>query len=119
MSIINTQPTVVIREAGQPEKPIIYKAFEFAKLSTNEDFILVREYRTLYYLDGRVSREVVLMETPFEQLVSAFQGVVRKSSGLLTGLFDAPEQARACARKVDDIYNKAVDIQGNKISLVI
>jgi len=106
-------------QAGLASKPILYKAFEFAKPSSNEDYVLVREYRTLYYLDGRVSHEVVLMETPFEQLVKAFHGVVRKSGGLLTGLFDAPEQASACARRVDDLYNKVVEISGNQISMAI
>jgi len=119
IAMSDTRPTAVTSEAGQPMKPIVYKAFEFAKPSSGGDFVLVREYRTFYYLDGRVQHEVVLMETPFEQLVNAFHGVVRKSAGLLTGLFDAPEHASACARKVDDLYNKTVEIRGSQITMAI
>jgi hypothetical protein len=115
---MNQTPTTLSKQnINQAAPPIIYKAFEFAKPSSQDDYVLVREYRTLYYLDGQVKHEVVLNETPFELLVNGFQGVVRKSGALLTGLFDAPEQARACARKVDDLYNKTVNISGNQISL--
>jgi hypothetical protein len=102
-----------------PAQPIVYKAFEYVKPSPYEDYVLVREYRTLYYLDGRVVRETLLMETPFEQVVRAFDGYMRKTEGLLTGLFHAPEQAQECARKIDDLYGKAVEVNGNQLSMAL
>lgn len=108
-----------LADAKQAEQPVIYKAYEYAKISSDGEFFLVREYRTLYHLDGRVSHEVLLMETPFEQLVRAFDGDVRKSGGLLTGFFNAPGQASECARKIDDLYGKPVDISGNQISMAL
>ena len=98
-------------------KPIVYKAFEYVKPSSDEDYVLVREYRTLYYLDGRVARETLLMEKPFEQLVRAFDGTMHKIDGLLTGWFNAPEQAQECARKIDFIYGKVVEVNGNQVSM--
>ena len=103
----------------EPAKPIVYKAFEYVKPSSNEDYVLVREYRTLYYLDGRVVRETLLMESPFEQLVRAFDGTMHKIDGLLTGWFNAPEQAKECARKIDFIYGKAVEVNGNQLSMTL
>jgi hypothetical protein len=103
----------------EPARPIIYKAFEYVKPSSHEDYVLVREYRTLYYLDGRVTRETVLMESPFEQMVHAFDGTMRKIDGLLTGLFNAPEQAQECARKIDYLYGKAVEVNGNQLSMAL
>jgi len=100
-------------------KPVICKAFEYVKPASGDEFVLVREYRTFYHLDGRVSREVLLKETPFENLVYAFDGSVRKSKGLLTGIFAAPEQAVECARKIDYVYGKPVEISGNQISMAI
>ena len=106
-------------DAAKSAQPIVYKAFEYVKPSSTEDYVLVREYRTLYYLDGSVTRETLVMETPFEQLVSAFNGSMRKVDGLLTGWFSAPEQAQECARKLDYLYGKAVEVNGNQLSMAL
>ena len=117
---MNKQPTTVdASKSEEPAKPIIYKAFEYVKPSSHEDYVLVREYRTLYYLDGRVVRETLLMESPFEQVVRAFDGTMRKIDGLLTGLFNAPEQAQECARKIDYLYGKDVEVNGNQLSMAL
>jgi hypothetical protein len=113
------QPSANAPGSAEPEKPIVYKAFEYVKPSSHEDYVLVREYRTLYYLDGRVVRETLLMETPFEQLVRAFDGYMRKTDGLLTALFSAPEQAQECARKIDYVYGKDVEVNGNQLSMAL
>ena len=103
----------------EPTEPIVYKAFEYVKPSSSDDYVLVREYRTFYYLDGRIVRETLLMETPFEQMVRAFDGCMRKTDGLLTGLFKAPEQAQDCARRIDDLYGKDVQVNGNQLSMTL
>ena len=117
---MSTQPeNLAFSGSEQSVKPIIYKAYEFARSAFNEDYVKVREYRTYYYPEGRVSHEVVLMETPFEQLVRAFDGDFRKVGKRLTGLFDAPDRAKECARKVDNLYGKPVEISGNQITLAV
>ena len=115
----NTSQAEPLSAAEHAEKPIVYKAYELAKPSSDDDFILVREYRTLYYLDGHVSHETVLMEEPFVQLVETFNGRVSKSGSLLSALFNAPEPAKACARKIEDLYSLAVIIGGNQISIAV
>ena len=117
---MNTQLTNAnASRSAEPGKPIVYKSFEFVKPSLNEDYVLVREFRSYYYLDGRVVRETLVMEKPFEQLVRAFDGSMQKVGDLLTGWFNAPEQAQACARKIDDIYGKAVEVNGNQLSMAL
>ena len=113
------QPSLAVPDVADLDRPIIYKAYEFAKPSPGEEFVLVREYRTLYYLDGQISHEVILMANPFEQLVQAFQGYFRQSGQRLVGIFDAPDKAEACARKIDHLYGKAVEISGNEIIMVM
>ncbi len=98
-------------------KPVIYKSFEYVWAPAQDEYVLVREFRTLYYLDGRVERETLLVETPFEQLVNAFDGYMRKADGLLTGWFNGPEQAQECARKIDYLYGKAVEVTGNQLTM--
>jgi len=101
------------------ETPAVYKAYEFAKPFSGHDFVLVREYRTFYYLDGRVSHEVLLSEAPFLRLVETFNGKASKSDKLLSALFSEPEPAKACARKIEEIYSLAVEIGGNQISMAL
>ncbi|MFZ4698807.1 MAG: hypothetical protein ACOYMG_02040 [Candidatus Methylumidiphilus sp.] len=113
------QPYADVPTHEGPAKPIIYKSFEYVKPSAEEDYVLVREFRTFYFLDGRVAHETVLMEMPFEHLVRAFDGTMRKIDGLLTGWFNAPEQAQACARKIDFIYGKLVEVNGNQLSMTL
>ena len=113
------QPDAAISSTEQAENPVVYKAYEFARSSSAEDFVLVLESRTYFYLDGSTRQEVELMETPFEQMVRAFNGDFRKSAKRLTGLFDAPDQAKGCARKIANLYDKPVEISGNQITLVL
>jgi len=115
----NTPKAITSPNTEHAEKPIIYKAYEFAKPSLGQDFVLVREYRTLYYLDGRISHEVLLVEAPFVQLVETFNGQASKSGRLLNAFFNAPEPAKACARKIEDLYSLAVMIGGNHISKAV
>ena len=56
------QPSIAIPRLDEPAKPKVYKAFEFAQASSGEDLVLVRESRTYFYLDGRISHEMLLRE---------------------------------------------------------
>ena len=116
-TFMSTPPNADSAAPEESARPIVYKAFEYVKPSPQEDYVLVREFRTLFYLDGRVVRETRVMETPFEQLVLAFDGFMRKSDGKLTGWFDAPEQARECARKIDYLYGKPVEVNGKQLTM--
>lgn len=106
-------------QSSNPGEPRAYEVLEFVKAAPGEDLVLTRQDRTIFHPDGRISQETQLLENLFEKLVPAFNGYVYKASGQLTGHFDGPERARDCARELAFHYNKAVEISGSRIRIVM
>jgi hypothetical protein len=105
--------------SAKAAEPKVYEVREFANLDAGRDLVLVRHVRTIHHHDGHISQEVLSLEACLEQMIRAFQGYAYQSAGTLTGFFDQPERARACARAIADHHGAAVEVCGTQVTITV
>lgn len=50
-------------------------------------------------------------------LIRAFRGYSYESAGMISGFFNDPEQAQACANRIRSVADTQVDVCGNQLSV--
>lgn len=52
-------------------------------------------------------------------LIHSFNGYIYETAGMITGFFNDPEQAHACARKIQAAGAKEVEVCGSQLSVLL
>lgn len=50
-------------------------------------------------------------------LIRSFHGYIYETAGVITGFFNDPRQAHACAREIQAIAGKVVDVCGSQLAV--
>jgi len=50
-------------------------------------------------------------------LIHSFNGYIYETAGLITGFFNDPEQAHACASKIQSVAKRPVEVCGSQLSV--
>lgn len=55
------------------------------------------------------------MNTIIVTLIHSFNGYIYETAGLITGFFNDPEQAHACASKIQTVSGREVEVCGSQL----